>query len=126
MLGGAKSAADMVYASIKARKQVNWLIRSSGSGPAAFVSGKGYGQYKNSAESGATRFLGSLSPSIFLPDNWWTWFIHRTWLGRWCTSKIWGIATAKGRAVFESNIKAREGFQDLKPLVKLVYCHYSD
>lgn len=35
VLGGAKSAADVAYASAKAGKKVHWIIRASGNGPAA-------------------------------------------------------------------------------------------
>ncbi|KAL9050448.1 MAG: hypothetical protein Q9162_006629 [Coniocarpon cinnabarinum] len=123
VIGGAKSAADMVYAAIKAGKQVNWLIRRSGSGPAAFVSGKGSGKYNNSAELGATRFLGSMSPSIFLPNTWWTWFVQRTWLGMWAASKVWSIATAKSRAVFADDKDREKGFELLKPSVNVSWAN---
>ena len=43
VLGGGKSAADMVYSSVKARKSVSWIIRASSTGPAHFVSPKGKG-----------------------------------------------------------------------------------
>lgn len=46
VIGGGKSAADMVYASVKAGKSVSWIIRASGTGPAFFVSVKGKGPYK--------------------------------------------------------------------------------
>ena len=36
--GGGKSAADMVYASVKAeKKNVNWIIRKTGEGPRIFI-----------------------------------------------------------------------------------------
>ena len=41
VIGGGKSAADMVYASVKAEKSVSWIIRASGTGPAFFVCPKG-------------------------------------------------------------------------------------
>ena len=47
VIGGGKSAADMVYSSVKAGKSVSWIIRPSGIGPAHFVSPKGKGPYKN-------------------------------------------------------------------------------
>lgn len=119
VLGGAKSAADMVYASVKAGKHVSWVIRASGAGPAAFVGGEGNGRFKNAAESGATRFLGSMSPSIFLRQTWWTWFIHRTWIGRWLGSKVWEIATEKSQSVFKSPpAGAKPSFSSLRPTVE--------
>ncbi|KAF1964695.1 hypothetical protein BU23DRAFT_630778 [Bimuria novae-zelandiae CBS 107.79] len=41
VIGGGKSSADMVYEAVKAGKEVSWIIRTSGCGPAVFVSGKG-------------------------------------------------------------------------------------
>lgn len=41
ILGGGKSAADMVYASVKAGKIVSWIIRRAGEGPAAFSAAGG-------------------------------------------------------------------------------------
>ena len=69
VVGGAKSAADMVYASVKAGKSVSWIIRKSGSGPAAFVSSEGRGHYKNSAELGFTRIMSTFNPSYFTPQT---------------------------------------------------------
>lgn len=37
VLGGGKSAADMVYASVQAGKEVAWIVRPSGTGPGTFV-----------------------------------------------------------------------------------------
>jgi hypothetical protein len=46
VLGGAKSAADIAYSAANAGKTVSWIIRKSGSGPAAFVNAKGIGPYR--------------------------------------------------------------------------------
>ena len=124
VLGGAKSAADMVYASVKAGKTVTWLVRKSGSGPAAFVSGKGKGPYKNSAEIGSTRLLAKMSPSVFEPDTWWSWLLNRTWIGRWLTSAFWSAPKKISNAIFESGLKARPGFQDLRSSVEYVLLQY--
>ncbi|MCJ1303985.1 hypothetical protein MMC08_006796 [Hypocenomyce scalaris] len=58
ILGGAKSAADMVYASVKAGKAVSWVIRRSGKGPAAFTAAEGKGlmqTHRNSLQRGSYR-----------------------------------------------------------------------
>lgn len=60
VLGGAKSAADMAYASAKAGKRVSWVIRRSGCGPAALVPAAGGKYYRNSNDSTYTRFFASL------------------------------------------------------------------
>jgi dimethylaniline monooxygenase (N-oxide forming) len=67
VLGGGKSAADMVYQSVKNGKTVNWVIRKSGEGPALLFPAPGHGRYKNSIESSATRYKACFSPSSFMP-----------------------------------------------------------
>ena len=54
ILGGGKSAADMVYGSIKAGKSVDWIIRRTGEGPGIFMNPAATGRCKNNAEAGAT------------------------------------------------------------------------
>ncbi|MCJ1388705.1 monooxygenase [Xylographa bjoerkii] len=117
VLGGAKSAADMVYASVKAGKSVSWIIRSSGSGPAAFLSSEGRGPYKNSAELGFTHIMSTFTPSYYTPRNWWTRFLHRTSLGGWTKDLIWKTADKVSRtgADFDGRVNARESFKKLKP-----------
>ena len=70
VVGGGKSAADMVYASAKAGKTVSWIIRTSGAGPGFLLSPKGRGPYKNAFEIGSTRISSTVSPSILNPDTW--------------------------------------------------------
>lgn len=82
VLGGGKSAGDMVYASVKAGKSVSWIIRASGTGPAFFVSPKGKGPYKNASQIASVRIASTLSPSIFNPETLWTRFVHGTNLGQ--------------------------------------------
>ena len=67
ILGGGKSAADMVYGSIKAGKSVNWIIRRTGEGPGIFMNPAATGRYKNNAEAGATQKAVLLNPSGFHP-----------------------------------------------------------
>ena len=120
VLGGSKSAADMVYSCAKAGKPVTWLIRESGSGPAAFVSSEGKGGYRNSAEAGATRILGTFSPSPFLVLDRWTGFLHRSAFGRKVVDAFWGLADKNARAFgdFHGRIGRRDGFEKLKPDTK--------
>ncbi|MCJ1378871.1 monooxygenase [Xylographa soralifera] len=117
VLGGAKSAADMVYSSVKAGKSVSWIIRRSGSGPAAFLSSEGKGPYKNSAEIGFTRIMGTFSPSCYASKNWWTWFLYKTSLGGWIKGLVWRFAdqAASAEADFDGRINAGESFKKLKP-----------
>ena len=119
VIGGGKSAADMVYASVKAGKSVSWVIRASGTGPAFFVSPKGKGPYKNAADIGSTRIVSTLSPSIFNPDTWWTRFVHDTNFGQKIVNALWGDVEKKTRANadFDRRHNALKGFENLKPQV---------
>jgi cation diffusion facilitator CzcD-associated flavoprotein CzcO len=65
VLGGGKSAADMVYGALKKGKNVNWIIRTSGEGPGIFMDPAAGGRYKHAAEGGATQKATALSPSHF-------------------------------------------------------------
>lgn len=65
VLGGGKSAADMVYGSLKKGKNVNWIIRTSGEGPGIFMDPAAGGRYRHAAEGGATQKATALSPSHF-------------------------------------------------------------
>ncbi|KAI9814840.1 MAG: monooxygenase [Pycnora praestabilis] len=127
VLGGSKSAADMVYASAKAGKSVSWIIRKSGSGPGAFISAKGMGRYKNSPEFSFTRVMSSFSPSYFNPTTWWTRFLHGNVLGRWLLNVIW--STADGQAYEEANYHgrdgARKGFEKLETDTSCFWCNDS-
>lgn len=117
VLGGAKSAADMVYASVKAGKSVSWVIRRSGSGPAAFLGSEGKGRYKNSAELGFTRIMSTFTPSYFTPQTSWARFLHRTTIGNWMVNQIWNTADKVSRdgANFDKRPNASESFKELKP-----------
>ncbi|MCJ1392862.1 monooxygenase [Xylographa bjoerkii] len=106
VLGGAKSSADMVYASVKAGKKVSWIVRDTGTGPAFFLSPKGKGPYKNAFELGSIRVASTLSPSFLVPESWWTRFLHETKLGRKILQGIWTGANAE--AMPPENIKHRE------------------
>jgi dimethylaniline monooxygenase (N-oxide forming) len=98
IIGGAKSAADMVYASVKAGKTVSWVFRTSGTGPAFFLSPKGKGPYKNAFEIGSTRLAGTVTPSVLGPDTWWTRFLHGTRVGNRIVDSVWTGADKETRA----------------------------
>ena len=117
VLGGAKSAADMVYSCVKAGKSVSWVIRKSGSGPAAFLGSEGRGRYKNSAELGFTRIMSTFTPSYFTPQTKWTRFLNKTAVGNWMVSQIWNTAdnVSRAGANFDKRPGALESFKKLKP-----------
>lgn len=77
VLGGGKSAVDMVYECVKKGKEVHWVIRKSGEGPALFFPAPAKGpRYKNSVESSATRYKACFSPSSFMPSGILGWLLR--------------------------------------------------
>lgn len=116
ILGGGKSAADMVYDSVKAGKKVSWIIRETGEGPASFVGAAGKGPYKSGPEITATRWLSALSPSCFAPITWWTKLIHGSTYGRRFVAKIWSGAdqACRNLANFQGREGALPGFQKMQ------------
>ncbi|CAG8961758.1 hypothetical protein HYFRA_00006301 [Hymenoscyphus fraxineus] len=123
VLGGGKSAADMVYDSVKAGKNVSWIIRRSGAGPAAFAAVNSRGRYRNGAEMSATRFFAALSPSCFVPRAWWTGFIHHSAVCRWIVGRIWrgaDRACVEG-ADFEGRVGKLPGFGGLRSTTEIFW-----
>ena len=116
ILGGGKSAADMVYDYVKAGKKVSWIIRKTGEGPAAFAGAAGKGPYRNGPEIAATRMISALSPSCFAPDTWWTRMIHGSAYGRRTIAKLWQGADKAHHdlANFQKREGARPGFEKLE------------
>ncbi|MCJ1320278.1 monooxygenase [Xylographa vitiligo] len=116
VLGGAKSAADIAYACAKAGKAVSWIIRASGSGPAAFASAQGIGSYKNSNELLYTRVAASLSPSVWMARGWIERLLHGTAIGRRLVDRIWAkIDTdTEGLANYDGRNTEKNGFSNLR------------
>lgn len=116
ILGGGKSAADMVYDAVKAGKRVNWIVRKTGEGPASFAGAAGKGPYRNGPEIAATRIFSALSPSCFARITWWTKLIHGTTFGRRLVANIWSGADQACRDLprFNDREGALSGFENLK------------
>ena len=117
VLGGGKSAADMVWASVTAGKIVNWVIRRSGEGPGIFMNPATTGRYRNNAEAGATQKATTLSPSGFRPMCSSALELHQSVAERSnLESKLYA---ADQRYKKWANYKGREGalpgFRDLEP-----------
>ena len=73
ILGGGKSAADMIYAAINTNPnlKVNWIIRRTGEGPGFFLHAAPSDRYRNAAEPMLSQNATQLNPSAFrtlLPD----------------------------------------------------------
>lgn len=117
ILGGGKSAADMVYACVRAGKKVSWVIRRSGTGPGYMFLPSGVGPYKNSYELGSTRFVNTLSPSIFYPKSLWTTILHGTAFGNKVVDVIWNNFEKNNlnAANFDERPDSCPSFAQLKP-----------
>ena len=122
ILGGAKSAADIAYAAAKAGKNVTWVIRRSGSGPASFALAKGSGGYRNSNESFYTRVTVLFIASVFMGGDGgrrtWSfgavveWTLYRTSVGMLLFSWMWKRVTA--RAWREAGYTTRQTTEELE------------
>ncbi|CAK3813347.1 FAD-dependent monooxygenase [Lecanosticta acicola] len=116
VLGGGKSGADMVYASVKAGKEVAWIVRPSGTGPCTFVDANGKAGFNNAFELASTRAVEALQPSYFATRNWWTNFLHRTKIGLGLSRKLWDGAHAQAVASADyANRPAKGDFGKLVP-----------
>jgi cation diffusion facilitator CzcD-associated flavoprotein CzcO len=121
VIGGSKSASDIAYAAAKDTNQprkVNWIIRNSGGGPLILADAKAFGKYKVSSELGTIRALASLSAANpYLPESWWSWFTHKTWVGESLLSWVWNQVPnqAKALANYEGREGALPGFEKLVP-----------
>jgi dimethylaniline monooxygenase (N-oxide forming) len=115
VLGGAKSAADIVYQSVKAGKQVSWVIRKSGKGPAAFIGGQKIGWFANAADFAFARMAIWIVLAGFATDGWWYAFLFRTRIGQWLYKKMGkmvdDMATKEGN--FYDRPGAKESFKNL-------------
>ena len=117
VLGGGKSAADMVYASIKAEKSVNWIIRKSGEGPGIFMNPAATGRYRNNAEAGATQKATYINPSGFRPMLEWARKLHQSVSEREALESRLFAADRRYKAW--ANYRCRKGalpsFRELEP-----------
>ena len=117
ILGGAKSAADVAYASAKAGKTVSWIIREEGNGPAALLSAKGRGPYRNSNESFYTRFVANFLPSPFSGRSWFGRFLHGTRVGRGVVRGVWERVDRENKRMVDYHRREGKdmGFGNLEP-----------
>lgn len=137
VLGAGKSAADMVYESVKAGKTVSWIIRRSdeGLGPAAFAPIDLSTPYKNGVEASQARIMASLQPSFLIPNrSWWTWFLHSTSLGEKLVRSVFDFldTTVRKYAGYKER-KSDKGFEKLEYETPIFWqngtagaCHYAD
>ena len=116
VLGGAKSAGDIAYASAKAGKIVSWVLRQSGSGAAVFSEPRGMFHYRNAPEIASTRLISLFTPSIYTPQNLFARLCHGTAWGRSLMRSIFTMTDKAALALgnFRGREGAREGFYKLE------------
>lgn len=117
VIGGGKSAADVVYAFAKANKNVSWVIRTTGTGGPLLTPAEGVGPYLNAPEIGMTRIAGILSPSPFSPYTWTQCFLHSTRLGESLVRSFFALSESACTrlADYHSRKNALPGFSSLAP-----------
>ncbi len=118
VLGGAKSAADVAYASAKAGKTVSWIIREDGNGPAAFFAPQPVSKrYANSNEGFYNRFLASFLPNPFGSKGLLAKILHGTWFGRRYLKNLWDGFDKGLRGVVDYQREEGKdmGFANLEP-----------
>jgi dimethylaniline monooxygenase (N-oxide forming) len=118
VLGGGKSAADMVYECAKAGKIVTWVIRKTedgSTGPAFFAPADAPTPYRSPGYMAQTRVMSRLQPCYLNPDTWWAWFLHRTRFGMGIVKWIFNQADLgfRKRAAYKDRESAK-GFEKLE------------
>ncbi|KAI1399400.1 putative dimethylaniline monooxygenase [Hypoxylon fuscum] len=138
VIGAGKSAADMVYETVKAGKTISWIIRKTGNGSlgaAALAPIDLPTPYKNGVEASQARIMASLQPCYLIPyRSWWTWFLHSTTLGAKLVSKIFSLLDNSVRkyAGYRER-KSDKGFEKLEYDNDIIWqngtaggCHFAD
>lgn len=117
VLGGGKSSVDMVYQSVKKGKNVSWIIRENGEGPALFFLAQASGRYKNSVESANTRYNACFSPSSFMPTFWLVKLFHWSNYGKnYMMKRVKRIDQyCNSSAAYQTREGALPGFSALLP-----------
>lgn len=116
ILGGGKSSADMVYESVKAGKNVSWILKATDTaGPGFFLSPKGAGPYKNAFEIGMTRLAASFTPSFMNGVNWWTSLLHSSSYGPKLMAGFWKSVDTKARTEADFQRESLKDFDKLSP-----------
>ena len=107
----------MVYAAVKAGKNVNWVIRKSGEGPGIFMNPAATGRYKHNAEGGTTQKATDLNPSSFRSMPEWARIMHQSESEREnLESKLFAADRRyKAWANYKGRKSALPGFRDLEP-----------
>ena len=125
VLGGSKSASDIVYAAATHTshpRKVSWIIRTSGGGPLLLNKAEGFGKYRSVTELGSIRALAAISSANpYQGESWWTWFLHRTPVGQRFLRWVWSQTEKESNTLadFDGREGALPGFESLRPSVSI-------
>lgn len=92
VVGGAKSAWEAAGLFALEGKNVSWLIRENGMGPALMPRGRPDGK-KHMLEGKNVRLMGLLAPNPYFYDWWLTRLLYGggNWFGRWFANNFWKL-----------------------------------
>lgn len=112
VVGGNKSAAEVVNLCASAGKKVTWLIRESGAGPGMLIQQKPGGV--NAAAIAFSRWSGLTVPCMLRAHGFWYWFLHSGlfWPGLWLLGKYWDWAS---HLIFKDTYNQSENAKKLAP-----------
>ncbi|KAF7867141.1 uncharacterized protein EAF02_009927 [Botrytis sinoallii] len=117
VVGGNKSAAEVVNLCATAGKKVTWLIREGGAGPGMLIQARSGGVH--TAAIAFSRWAGLTVPCLLRTHGFWYWLLHSGlfWPGIWLIGKYWEWAShymLKG--LYEQSENAKKIAPDLQHL----------
>lgn len=123
VVGGHKSALEVVGTCAQSGKRVEWLMRAAGGGPTWLLPAKNP-DGSSLAKMIGKRFMGFLSTSVYRSDRWIDRFLHsgRWFLGAWLITWFWGKLTKMVQT--DKYVKSENG-RRLKPQPERYVCQFS-
>lgn len=118
VVGGNKSAVDVVYLCAKAGKEVDWIISPDGYGPGILFEPR-----TKSGTSYASIKLARVSlipgPTVLNANGWWYWFLHsgKSWLGTWVLRMVMKMLTKDMMEMYRRNENTMKISPDLPEYV---------
>ncbi|ATZ48740.1 hypothetical protein BCIN_03g09170 [Botrytis cinerea B05.10] len=117
VVGGNKSAAEVVNLCAIAGKKATWLIREGGAGPGMLIQARSGGVH--TAAIAFSRWAGLTVPCLLRTHGFWYWLLHSGlfWPGIWLIGKYWEWAShymLKG--LYEQSENAKKIAPDLQHL----------
>ena len=126
VVGGHKSALEVVGTCALAGKEVEWLMRADGGGPTWLMPSRNP-DGNSLAKMSTVRAMGFVNTSVYRSDRWLNRFLHsgRWWLGTWLIAWFWKYLT--GIAHGDKYTKSENG-RRLRPQPNkyvMTFCHSS-